>query len=121
MGTSSQTILKRKAAKGRIWILPSDREPSPARSGQEVERTVKCFPGRPCVRTRCEPGRLAVRPFRASQDFGGSIKMRPIWLAHLDFGRLGLKWFDYVNPPDENMLKLAAKTSGLRVAHEKLM
>src|SRR5882724_10578200 len=82
MGTSSQTILKRKAAEGRSLTLPPDREPSPARSGQEVERTVKCFPGRPCVRTRCEPGRLAVRPFRASQDFGGSIKMRPGFFSH---------------------------------------
>jgi hypothetical protein len=48
---------------------------------------VKYIPSRPCIRTRCEleqhkscplgglPGRLAVRPFRASQDFGGSVKM----------------------------------------------
>src|SRR5438876_7635729 len=44
----------------------SDREPSWARSGQEAERTFKSSPGRPSIRTRCEP-RTARGPVVASR------------------------------------------------------
>ncbi len=45
-------------------ILPPDREPSSARSRQKAERTVKSIPGRPGIRSRCEP-RTARGPFAA--------------------------------------------------------
>src|SRR5258708_5845733 len=45
-------------------ILPPDRGPSSARSRQKAERTVKSIPGRPGIRSRCEP-RTARGPFAA--------------------------------------------------------
>src|SRR5438477_12415266 len=64
----------------------------PAHSGQEAERTVKCFLERPCIRTRCEPGRLAVRPLRSQLRLVRCCKKPRPQAGGLLLGELS--WFD---------------------------